>query len=398
MNKFLRIIIIFLFVIVLVFGIYLIFISKNLDEDKDAYNQAIKVYKACFNRQRGYECYEKEFDLLAKNNKLEYSTIVLEGLQKIDPSLKFCHLVAHQISAAEVSKSPNNWMDLFNKIDVNKCSMGFFHGVIEGHSRLDPQFILNENTIPQICSQIIERASKNVRGFDIQHSCAHAIGHLLLVKEAGDIQKAVAICEVLSSDLEAGCYLGVFMESSFRENLVAHGISNQPLWDEKFIEKETKVCEEYTDQASIACWHSLGNLYSVISNYSPVRLFEMCKRPSTNENRISCYFGGIVAMSVSMVSTGNNKDISLLCKPYLNNLELYDDCIDYVVMYTLGSSDKFTFEMVNFCQQIGQNHKDLCFEKIKDNLNILYSKEKQKEICSEASSQYTSFCKYYMQV
>ena len=205
-------------------------------------------YKDCLAEGRLDEfCYSKKFGELSQRESLQTNLAVLTQLEQIDPNARGCHSIAHTITFFVLEKNPDSWQEMLNQVSSNRCSGGFVHGVLEAHSRFDKNFVLNEKTIPEICSLLPEGEE--------EHNCSHILGHILLATNEGYISSAVGVCQKIPQALRNECLGGVFMENMTLDNLIAHGIVEIHLnWNLEIglFEYLDWYCEKYRKQVIVS--------------------------------------------------------------------------------------------------------------------------------------------------
>ncbi len=328
---------------------------------------AQQLYENCSQRGEKGKCYTDLFADIAKKYPLQISEEILHILQGKDTTVEYCHGIAHKIANIEVEKDSKNWLDLFRFVDLNACSRGYFHGVIEGYTRFNPQYVLNEDNIPPLCTDISEKVKERVEKSHAVRICLHAIGHMLLVQEKGEVEKANTICSKLGKEKEYECFVGVFMEFLGRGNLIIHEILPRLQWSEEAVPFITDLCLKQTDkQIIIACWQSTSEMYASISR-SADSLHIFCDKAQTYEAKVKCKVQGTGFLG--FLFNSSNEDTSSLCFKFQTVAKEYTQCIEMVIQYIRNStSSNRSNELTLFCEK--QNEfAAVCFsylERIQD--------------------------------
>lgn len=340
----------------------------------------------CQGRLDWRRCYGLELATLTREKSFDFAIEVMRQLPNLDPKTADCHILAHTATAAEVAKDPSNWENLIKKIDVLSCNYGFVHGIIEGRSQFDPKFVLNEQTIPEICRIMME--NKKARGVD--QSCTHIMGHVLLAEENGKIEDALEVCKKIPSELQYQCFAGTFMENFTRENLVAHEISDRIPWNEETIKLQEQICSEYRDLTSEACWMEISHMYSVFFKNDPPRVYNACSRAPNIKFRNACYQHAVAGL----ITEGPLEDEHFIsvCKPYIDDPLEYNKCTFLVVDSMLNASVHFSDRSLKYCTVITESFKEACFRYIARSLSLRVTKEEQIRLCEAAPENYKSIC------
>lgn len=361
--------------------------TNNIEAQKTlALDHAKEIFEVCGKGRGGGEfCYGDKFKQLVKDNDLDLALQTLSALEDLDPNARGCHLIAHSITIAETDKNPDNWKDILANVDSNSCSGGFVHGVIEAHSRIDTNFVLNEKTIPELCLYVGEYHGKGG-----EFNCAHIMGHLLMYDTNADIPKSVETCGKIPDDMQYECFSGVFMENETRDNLVAHGVAARIPWNKQTTTDQEKICLQYSGAAGKACWREISHMYAFISFDNPAPVYKSCSVAPTTEDIDDCYLHGVgILTGSSRFDLGNMK---IVCSPYNGNETKFKYCADLVVNSLMASSPKFSDRAIRFCNDIDEKHREGCFQRLGDNLARLVSPDERISLCSTAPENYKKLC------
>lgn len=390
--------------IILVVGILILILLSTLplkipDFLRSSYNETLFKSKAerfaslCQGKKDWRTCYGGHLAALNKSQNFEKTLTVLWTLQDLDSKTRDCHFIAHRLTASEVEKDVNQWLDIFKYVDNTVCANGFIHGAIEGKVKFDPSFKLNAQTISDVCNQIEERLmnKKDGKSDQVDDACAHGIGHILLVETEGNIAKATAICEQIPDiDLQYTCYHGVFMENIIRDNLENHGISKKFRLTLAAANGLEKVCLKYSGSAKKGCWREMAHIYTTLSEHNPTKNYDFCTHATAQTDIDECYFHSINLMILS--DKLDTRRLGDICIHYLNNKAKLPLCINRTLTPLLVSSTKFTDRAISFCISLPEDPQKSCFTEIGDTLKKLTSIEERRSLCSSAPIQFKDLC------
>ncbi len=339
------------------------------------------IYQACEKLSYKERCYAKEFGELTKKHPIEFSINVLKKLQEEDVQARGCHFIAHSISIAETLKDENKWKDILKKLDPRLCTGGFFHGVIEVSTSLNPDVRIDEAFIRSICREEFENAS--------EWSCAHLMGHLMLVEADGVLSEAVQLCtDIKDAQLSYDCNTGAFMEYTTRENLVSHGIGEKVNWSQEFTQEVQEICEKHQGVAATACWRELSHLFVHLFPADPAKLYEKCYEASSPEGAYQCYIHGVNIMAVS--HNFDRANLPTLCKPYLKDMPRLLECNDYVVRVLLTSSLTYLDDTVKYCNSFTSQSREECFRFM---THLFKETPELRKICAKLPTEYRAMCR-----
>lgn len=357
--------------------------------------EASNIYKICAGAKTdSRECYENGLEHVTKTRTLKYATETLFALQKLDPKhTAECHRIAHAISSTETAKNPDNWLEIFSQVNPNVCGRGFYHGIIEARQHYDPNFVLNEKTIPQMCGEIAKHSTLRIKGEPLEEGvCGHEFGHLLLVQEEGNIEKAVAMCYKMPAAMAAECFRGVFMEETDRDNLIAHGIKEKLIWNNDSAEHVTKTCLSYSDLAASGCWRAVSHVFASISKGDPKKIYEQCQRALESHDKERCYNRGAGYMAIEAAHNGMPpNEVSVLCEPYAQEKTKRTGCINMIVLYVIDASPLFTPWVTAFCDSAKEDSR-FCYESLAIYLGNFATEEQQEALCVNPNAATATVC------
>lgn len=346
---------------------------------------AEKIYNSCLYQERE-KCYKKEFEKPTKEKGLLFSEKVLYSLQNLDPQLRHCHVLSHAISQIATRNQPKKWMELLQIVDVSTCGAGFFHGILEAHVGDDPNFEINPETIKEIC------VPDNTMDFKAR-TCAHILGHLVLVENRGKVDEGLVTCRDLPNELALECGTGVFMEDSFKTGLFEHDlVDSLPVRDKERLDRQTKRCRKYSGTEGVACWTDLAELIVEYYNYDPKPSFSGCYSAPTKAEGDACYLKGVILMAVSPKYDEKEK-LTSACMPFKDDRGYFERCVNFMVSSLMYYSPKFIDRGNTLCSNIPENHKGKCFKELGRMLQMnVKSVEDRREFCKVIPEKYMSDC------
>lgn len=329
-------------------------------------------------------CYSDMFAKLAKEYDLAFTLKLLEAINKKDQRLSDCHVIAHKIMSEEVAKHPDRWQQLLKIVDPNICNYGFIHGIIEGKIRVDPTFTLNSKTIPSFCEAMLNE--KGSRGVD--QTCAHIIGHVLLVQTHANIADAVKICRSIPVYLQKECASGIFMENFTRENLVAHGIAEFVPWDDRTITEIEKICRQYDGNIAYGCWQEISHLYNHRARLTPYLVLRDCKNAPSETLQKACFLHGVATFIQN--PKADNEYFAAVCTAFSDN-SFVEQCMSIAVKSLLNSTIEPRKAAIYFCIAQKKRNNE-CFAMINDFLSMKLKKREIQSYCSHVPKNYRPYC------
>jgi hypothetical protein len=381
-----------------VFGFFLVsFLAKDTsrkNDFRDKDNIAQAILDKCMKTGDSSSCYSVELGKVVNARSLADAITVLKKVQEKDIDTLYCHFIAHKVTRAAVLKDPENWLDLFSQIDMAGCSNGYFHGILEGYLYKHPEFVLNATSIEKICSQIQPAASDELERDRAPGNCGHAVGHILLVESLGEIDRALVVCSSLKHEFKYPCFRGVFMETTERETLVMHEISEDLVWDKKNTLEIQELCSTFNEDIKRACLQSLAPMYATISEGNYEMLYEYCQSQRALEDKELCFIEGAGYMAFllarEIVDTPNS--LPQLCKPLFSNTQSYRSCVRGVTSYIINGSPRFIDKLHSFCSYMESQEARLCYKEVATQLSNRYGKSTLKSFCDNAPSEYKTTC------
>jgi len=380
----------FIAIDILLIVILLISLSKVLDiqvpnQTVLIEQEARKIANACLATEGDREnCYKEKFTQLTRDKDIFFTQKTLYAIQNIDPNLRHCHVISHEIAEAAVRKDPSKWRELMDQVDVDTCGAGFLHGILTGHVGDDPNFKIDAAFINETCYG----GKLNFK----ERTCAHILGHLIILDTEGNIDPGLEICEKTHPNFSMDCYNGIFMEESFKLSLVEHGLAELPVRDEKRMGIQEKRCLKYDGKPGEACWIDMAEIFAEFYNYDAVKTYGSCNRAPHETQRLQCYLKAVIIMAVSPNYNSEDRLLSE-CAPYSQNEELYSRCTHYIISSLMHYSASFADRGVKLCTNINDKYRETCFKDLGDQLTMnTPQKSKRQELCRGTPEKYKSLC------
>lgn len=370
-----------LFILLILILVGTFFINK---QQTSILKEAQRIFNTCTNTDRE-KCYKEEFTKLTEAKDIFFAEQTLYALQELDPIVRHCHVLSHEISRVATRKNPAKWRELIDKVNPNTCGAGFLHGVLEAHIGDDPDFRIDASVINDICG-------KEGKDFK-ERTCAHILGHLVMVDNDANMERSLDICSGLQDrQMLKECYTGVFMEDSFKTNLVDHGLAEIPVRDKQRMEAQRERCLKYSDVAGVACWIDLAEIFAEYYNYDPQITYRSCYQAPEKEAQVECYFKAVVLIAVSP-SFDDSENLLEICQPYSEDKNFYSRCTNFIISSLMYYSPKFSDRGVKLCSNIADSYKEYCFQTLGEKLKMnVTERAARQEFCSGTPSRYLQFC------
>jgi hypothetical protein len=256
---------------------------------------------------------------------------------------------------------------------------------------------LNANSINNLCESLSNNPKISIKGNTVVKVCPHAIGHMILVQEEGDLDSSINICKNVKDRFRIDCYLGIFMENTLRDNLSEHGIAQKINWDGKNLLILRSSCLKYLDQKiSSACLQGITPAVATIFQNNLPGLKNFCKSLPKSEQKM-CLYRGIG--EISLWNHGANVSADL--RAYCNNFTTPDDyhiCTEAVGFYFVSSRPEQTKDLITFCKSANFNEKENCLGKLAANIKSFFTNQKMQFFCHQESEDVKGFCKQYLKI
>lgn len=376
----------------LIFLILVLNLKVNNTEPGDkVVSNSLRVIQKCKFVRNWRDCYGKELAQINYRVRFSATLNILDKVEELDPKTRDCHLIAHRIALSEVDKSPKNWINIFDYVDQTTCVNGFVHGTLEGRSKYDSNLVLNEKTIPEICSQIEQRISARAEGKKgSDDACAHIMGHILLAQDYAKVDAAVDKCAKLPEPLRVTCYDGVFMENITRENLEAHEVAKSLTLNKATSLELEEDCRKYDGDIGRECWRELPHIYTVIAKNDPNEIYSLCYQNSKKDYARECFMHAINLMILS--DNYSHRDLADTCKNYWQDTTQAKNCIFRSVNPLLSSSVDFIDRASDFCSLQPQIYRKFCYTGIGKEIKARTTSEKGASLCSKLPKEFINDC------
>lgn len=184
---------------------------------ENLHSLAKDIVDTCKSTRDKATCYDTAVPKLMKTITMEQAFQVTKIIQDLDTTYRYCHVLGHQLSAAEVDKDPSKWKEVISRCPSGVCSNGCIHGGFQERFRKDHFTDEDLKTyLPDLLSICEESKTFHPTGLE-QASCYHALGHLTMYITNGEIKKALPLCDKISvksdgRDFSQLCYDGAFMQ------------------------------------------------------------------------------------------------------------------------------------------------------------------------------------------
>lgn len=383
-TRFLLLINVFL-IAMTIFSSFKIFAGNttSINPPKEAERMAF----LCLNNNHKQICYEEQLSQLLAQKGVLATQETLNALQEVDQDSRSCHALAHKIARLAVRQNPSDWKNLLSKVNPNMCGGGFMHGIIEAHTGDDPSFTISATTINEICR------AESPFWFS---QCIHTFGHIALLQTEGDVPSALPICDSLPKDDSSECFNGLFMEDSFKNNLLEHGFvksASDPSKDKKRFNEVFKRCIQYGGSTGIGCWSDLGPIFDEYYKYDYQKVYDACQKADEEVERKSCYFKAIGYL-VIYPEINTAERLLPICSPYLlQDKNTYKRCTIYLSASFVYNSPNFTAHANTFCSTLSSEYQEDCFKAIGEILKESVTSIDQREtLCRPVDDRFKDLC------
>lgn len=368
-------------------GAALIFIIASpiqLNQSEEA--QRIKaICPGDGNNPDNLKCLGKEFVDLIQRRGFNFTSETLLALQNFDSSSRNCHVIAHAISQNLMRRNPGKGLEALSQIDPGLCGGGFMHGILEVMIGENPELEVDASLFDKICARVFSGGYST--------SCAHILGHIILVEKSGILRDGLAACSGLTGEFLFECYGGVFMEDSFRTNFFAHGLGDEPVRDEDWFRRQKKRCEFYgrDEVMEMGCYYDLAEVAAQIYDFNVQKTYSMCKEARSKKAEYRCYARASYIIATAPIPKIDSMDFSELCSLYDPGAEVNRKCVDDTVGALLSYSLAFIPRAVAFCEASQSQLKENCFRQIGVYLGGRSLNEKEG-YCFSISPVYKGYC------
>ncbi len=365
-----------------------ILLSSTLSIEE--YSKAI--VKKCSQSPYAPTCYEEEVPKLMNRISLEEAFKVTRGIQDMDRSFQYCHVLGHKIAGVETAKDISKWKEVIQRCPTNMCSNGCTHGAFQERFRKESlsqtEIAKYKNDFGTICES---SPTRKLTGLE-EASCYHALGHLFMYVTDADVDASISLCKELAikpgRDTSQVCYDGIFMQiyqplepddftllegknipsedpkafcSSFKDTKL-EGSCYMQAWpmvsnDIKDPKKAVAYCSYLKDPfQNDLCFSFLIHIVMQMS-FDEVKMSNYC------EGMPSAWKGECYAQTASTLLDTDSRYYERAVKlcEMASKSDPEDKCYQELIRYSTYIFIKGTPERENFCKLMSGEWKDKCF-------------------------------------
>lgn len=356
-----------------------------------------EVLSKCRTSSYTPSCYDKEIPKLLDRISMEEAFKITKKIQSIDSKYFYCHVLAHNIAAAETRKNPSDWKNIIARCPANMCNYGCSHGVLmekfKRESLSDDQI---EKILPDL-KDVCEPRNNWRPSEDERSICYHGIGHLNMYITNGDILKSLDLCKIIATKGDKRNYTQTCTEAVFMEiyqPLEPEDIKLVKTIAPKSPEEINSFCSRFTGEAYHACHRESWPMFSdeiikpeglvkfcsytndipyqekctgTVFNYLTIplvvnnnqkldKLVEFCTM-LTNQNIQWC-FRDVAARLIQI--DPSYLDVSLNICQKADELGAGNDCYARIVLYIDRAYIKSSIERKNSCRKLPIAWQEKC--------------------------------------
>ncbi len=217
MSRLFKVITLFILILASAVAVWWFSFSKEAVVDLSISDYAQLLVENCSEVDYKPYCYETELMGLTPDLPTTEIFDVIRSIRDYDPEYLFCHVAAHNLGQYEVSKDPNNWLDvLANSPTDGLCSNGYAHGAIlarfNGETFTGDELITIIDQLKDVCEPRGEWQPTDLH----KAMCYHGLGHVMIHVTETDVVKSLAACEDIAlkenDDFRRVCREGVYMQ------------------------------------------------------------------------------------------------------------------------------------------------------------------------------------------
>lgn len=164
-------------------------------------------YRECVTGPSYNACVERWFMAQVKSVGVKETLEILNEASREDKGVRDnCHGTVHGIGR-EAYRLLGSVEEAYEQ-GTGTCGAGFYHGVLEGYSRVSTDTEFKEK-MPSIC--------ENFNG-PMREFCDHGVGHAVILRTNGDADRGREFCQVLEFEKNrfVRCLSGMYMEWGLR--------------------------------------------------------------------------------------------------------------------------------------------------------------------------------------
>jgi len=308
-----------------------------------------KASERCAKPQHNKEqCYARELEKVAFAYGRDDAIAVLNSLRANYATEYECHFIAHGIGWGLYKRDPARWREQA-LADSGDCNYGIFHGIMEYYAAELPKEERLTDNIISICGQ------------KPTADCLHSIGHVLMVMENGDTNKALTDCDSYVDGLQRSrCYSGVFMEVLTGYMLVEHKLAPQSYldWDAKMGEFGS-ICRSYSLDRAAMCWQEIIHPAIVVFEYDAKKVISFCKNAPFHQAQENCIGHAIGILTVHR--NFNLEEARDVCAVFPQDRDFIRRCYITLVGTQLEEGIEYRHKSVEFCNSIEAQYQSDCF-------------------------------------
>lgn len=355
--------------------------------------EALRVFKICQTipstegGKQYIDCVAQEFVGIIQKGGFVFMNQSFLDFQNIDSKSRSCHVIAHRISQYLTRDYSKNWKEVLAEIDPGMCGGGFMHGVLEVRIGEDSLFEINTDTFEEICNGIYSE--------QFATTCAHILGHIILIEKEADLEGSLAVCDGLTGEFLFECYGGIFMEDSFRTNFVDHELGEEPIRNQQWFEDQLARCRRYraNEMLEAGCFYDLAEVIAQTHNYNPQKTYELCFTADWKESRERCYVRASYIIAITPLSQIDTMDFKELCSFYPEMDNVQKKCIQHTVGALMQNSLLFVNRASKFCSGVKEENTVECFQQVGGYIrNKLPTLAERNNLCLAIPQEYRQFC------
>jgi cytochrome c553 len=287
-------------------------------------------------------CYLQAFGNLAYDKGPADALRLLQEKIGTDPAIEAtCHPIAHTIGAGALLRYKGNVGKAFAAGNPT-CGSGYYHGLLQWKlAGVSP------SRVAPVARTVCSNAQIRANAYDY-YQCVHGLGHGLMLYTRYDLPGALKLChELLTSYDQTSCTGGVFMENQQS----SYGIKSKWL---------------KTDDLLYPC--------DIVAQ----------------ENKLYCY---LLVTSYILPHVGWDwKKTADWCRKSDAGFVAY--CFQSYGRDASGQARENPSGIIPTCHKAGSGEKECIFGAVRDILNNEPTDIRARRLCSNASSEFRSYCTY----
>lgn len=352
---------------------------------------AQRMVDACAQADYRPLCYEKQAPLLMDEGlTMEETFDVVRILQELDPSYRYCHVLAHNVSAKEAAKDLSLWKDVIARAPSGMCGNGALHGAFQERFRVES---LPERTASEIAEELFgvcDPRDSWQPTFLERSSCMHGVGHLTMYVTDADLPKSIAVCELVAhaspaEDFRRTCVDGAFMQVF------------QPLDpdDESLVER---IAPERTERLSFcARFDGLARTSCIKESWplaqealeEPAALSAFCDGLSGEERRYCV--SGVTYVAFGRFEFDTDR-MRALCDATTGDIRA--ECFARVAYRLVDTDWREIPHALSFCESVPDDARDGCFSALTDfaGMGLRQGSSEARELCGGMPQEWAGAC------